>query len=261
MEDGIWVPCVTMSEKPKILVVDDEAGMRVTLKAILMKKGYSVSVAVSGEQALEEAKKTEYQLILMDIKMSGMSGVEAFIRMKTINPKATVIMMTAYALEEETKKAIQEGAYAIVHKPFDMERFLAVIVECLKKQNIILVVDDREDDRSVIKALLEEKGFKVVDVESGEECINQVKLRRYQVILLDIRLPGISGVETLKQVKEIRPDVGVIMISAYDEKSLIEESLRRGSFTCLQKPLNIDNLLGVVNQCMGNPSGELEGSD
>ena len=245
------MPAENSAKEPvKILVVDDQAGMRLTLKGILSRKGYDVSTAEDGLQAIEAAKKTEFRMILMDIKMPGMSGVETFIKIKELNKTATVIMMTAFAVEDEIKRAIQEGAYAVIHKPFDMERILGVIGECLKNQTLVLLVDDRLEDRNLFKQILEKKNYKVVDVGSGEECLKQVKERRFQVILLDIRLPGINGVETLKRVKEIRPDVGVIMITAYSEKELVQEAVEQGSFTCLQKPLDMENLLGVVSRCL-----------
>ena len=239
-----------VKEPVKILVVDDQAGMRLTLKGILSRKGYEVWTAEDGPQAIEAARKTDFRLILMDIKMPGMSGVETFIKIKEMNKSATVIMMTAFAMEDEIKQAIQEGAYAVIHKPFNMEKILDVIGECLKNQTLVLLVDDRIEDRNLFKHILEKKGYKVVDVGSGEECLTQVKERRFQVILLDIRLPGINGVETLKRVKQIRPDVGVIMITAYSEKELVQEAIEQGSFTCLEKPLDMENLLGVVSRCL-----------
>ena len=245
-------------EPVKILVVDDQAGMRMTLKGILSRKGYDVSVAEDGNKAIEAARKTNFRMILMDIKMPGMSGVETFIKIKEFNSSATVIMMTAFAVEDEIKRAIQEGAYAVVHKPFDMEKILSIICECLKNQTLILLVDDRIEDRNLFRMVLEKKGYKVVDVSSGEECLRQVEERRFQVILLDIKLPGIDGVETLRRVKQIRPDVGVIMLTAYSEKELIEEAVREGSFTCLKKPLDMDELLEVVSQCLRREGGKIK---
>ena len=86
-------------EKIKILVVDDQAGMRLTMKGILTRRGYDVTVAEDGAKALEAVKSMKFRIIFMDIKMPGMSGVDTFVKIKEINPKATVIMMTAFALD------------------------------------------------------------------------------------------------------------------------------------------------------------------
>lgn len=235
----------------KILVVDDQPGMRLTLQGILKKKGYDVQVAENGMKAVEMVKQTDYRVIFMDIKMPGISGVEAFIQIKAINPRATVIMMTAFALEEEIRTAIQEGAYAVIYKPLDIDKILRVVTECLENQTLILLVDDRVEDRSLFKVILEKKGYNVVDVETGEDCIRQVKEKRFQIIILDMKLPGMDGMETLKEVKKIRPDVAVIMVTAYSETQILEDAMKFGSFACLKKPVDIPKLVDTVKKCLG----------
>ncbi len=232
----------------KILVVDDQAGMRLTLKGILSKKGYDVTVAQDGMAALEAVKKTHFQVILMDIKMPGMSGVETFVKIKEVSPNSVVIMMTAFALEEEIKRAIREGAYAVIHKPFEMDKILDIIGECLKDQPLVLVVDDRLQDRDSLKTILEGRGYRVVEAGSGEECVKALKEQLIQIILLDVWLPGMDGIETLKEVKKIRPEVGVIMVTAHSEAEIIEEASKQGSLKFMEKPLDINHLLDVVDR-------------
>jgi two-component system, NtrC family, response regulator HydG len=239
-----------MNRAVRILVVDDQPGMRLTLKGILKKKGYEVAIAEDGLQAVEMARKTEYRVIFMDIKMPGISGVEAFVRIKQFSPKATVIMMTAFAMEDEIKRAIQEGAYAVLYKPLDIEKILRVVSESLEKQTLILLVDDRVEDRNLFRVILEKRGYSVTEVESGEECIKLIKEKRFQVILLDIKLPGIDGVETLKEIKSVRPDVAVIMVTAYSENELVEQAMQGGSLAFLKKPLDIQKLIETVNDCL-----------
>src|SRR5207245_6684562 len=101
------------------------------------KKGYRVSVAADGTKALEMARQTPFRVIFMDIKMPGMSGVETFIKIKEINPGATVIMMTGFAVEDDVKRAIQEGAYAVIYKPFDMDKILSIVEECRDGRHLI----------------------------------------------------------------------------------------------------------------------------
>lgn len=245
----------TAVESPRILVVDDQMGMRLSLKGILTKRGYTVAVAEDGVQALEMARQTEYRLILMDIKMPGLSGVETFIKIKAFSPHTTVIMMTAFAAEDEIRLAIQEGAYAIISKPFAMEQMLAIIKECLDKRTLVLIVDDQLESANLLKDIFEKRGYRVCVVDSGEECLKEVSQRRYQVILLDIKLPGIDGVETLRRVKELRPDVCVIMMTGCATEDLIEKALRKDSFACVRKPFDIDNVLQVINRCLQEERG------
>ncbi len=242
-----------------ILVVDDQASMRLTLKGILSKKGYDVFVAEDGLRALEEVKKRDYGLIIMDIKMPGLNGVDAFIKIKEINPKVPVIMMTAFALEDEIRRAINEGAYAVLYKPFDMERIFEVIGECIENKTLVLLVDDSIEDRAAYKLSLERKGYKVLETRSGEECLKCVKERKFQVILLDMRLPGINGIETLKEIKKVRPDLPVIMVTGHSEDQMVENAMKSGSFAYLAKPVDIKKLMEVIDQTLAVEQGKSQG--
>jgi len=105
-----------------------------------------VDVAESGEGAVDALKKGDYRIIFMDIKMPGMSGVEAFVKIKEMKPNIHVIMMTAHAVDDEIHQAIREGVYAVVLKPFEVEEILIIIQDCLKQQKLALIVDDQAQD-------------------------------------------------------------------------------------------------------------------
>jgi DNA-binding NtrC family response regulator len=237
------------NETIRMLVVDDQAGIRLSLSGILTRKGYRVSVAESGEQALEEVRRNDFRVIFMDIKMPGMSGVDAFVKIKEISPRSAVIMMTAYALEDEIRRAVREGAYAVAHKPFDMERILSIVEESLHGKTLILVMDGAPASREGVKQALEKKGYKVVDVESAEECVRQVKERRFQIVLLDVKSPE-GEMRALKEVRDLRPDVAVIVVTARSAEDLVEDALKKGSFVCLSKPVEMDRLMETVDRCL-----------
>ena len=120
-------------EKTNILVVDDLRSMRLTLGGILEDEGHNVVTAENGYQAIEAVKKTHFDLIFMDIKMPGIDGVQTFREVKKIDPRAAVIMMTAYSVEDLVKEALEEGAYTVVYKSFDIGRIMAIIEELGRK--------------------------------------------------------------------------------------------------------------------------------
>ncbi|MBW2116078.1 MAG: response regulator, partial [Deltaproteobacteria bacterium] len=86
-----------MTKKPRILVVDDEAAMRESLKDWLKEDGYEVGLAAGGKEAIAMAEEKNWEVILLDLKMPGMDGLEALKRLKEVIPEAEVLMMTAYA--------------------------------------------------------------------------------------------------------------------------------------------------------------------
>ena len=125
---------MSAERKTSVLIVDDRPSMTRTIALILKHKGYAVDVAQDGPSAIEKVKQTPFDAVLMDIKMPLMSGVEAHRRIKAIRSRMAVIMMTAYALEDLVAEALQEGAYAVIHKPLDMDRVIELIEEAGKKR-------------------------------------------------------------------------------------------------------------------------------
>ncbi|MBI3930867.1 MAG: response regulator, partial [Chloroflexi bacterium] len=98
-------------EKTNILIVDDLRNMSLTLGGILEDEGYNVVIVADGYQAIAAVSKSHFDIIFMDIKMPGIDGVQTFTEVKKIDPRAVVLMMTAYSVEDLVKQAVSEGAY------------------------------------------------------------------------------------------------------------------------------------------------------
>jgi DNA-binding NtrC family response regulator len=233
--------------KTNVLVVDDLRSIRLTLGGILEDEGYNVVLAENGYQAIEAAKKTPFDLVFMDIKMPGINGVQTFREIKKVNPEAVVIMMTAYSVEDLIREALEEGAYAVVYKPFDIEKIVSIIESALQK-TLILVVDDSFTDRETLKTILEEKGYSVVTAGTGSEALARVRDKRFDIIFLDVKLPDIDGVDFFEQVKAIDPDVAVIMMTGYSETELMQRVISQGAYTCIYKPFNVDRVISLVGE-------------
>lgn len=108
-----------MSAKARILVVDDERGMCEFLRFLLQEEGYEVEVAHSGDQALAKVQQSRYQLILADIKMPGLDGLEMLRKLREADEETVVIVMTGYSSLDSAIKAIQYDASDYLTKPFD----------------------------------------------------------------------------------------------------------------------------------------------
>ena len=134
----------------KILVVDDEQSMREFLDIMLKKEGYKVSLASNGEEVLKYIDKDIFDLVLLDIRMPKMDGIAVLKRIKSTSPETVVIMITAYASADTAIKAMKEGAYDYITKPFKIDEIKLIIKNALEKkhlqkENILLkqVVRDR----------------------------------------------------------------------------------------------------------------------
>ena len=122
-----------MPQHTSILVVDDHSAIRVTLSDILQDEGYDVLFAASGEEAVAVLQGGHFDAVLMDVRMRGINGLEAFRRMKRFCRDVKVILMSAFSGDELKEESLQEGAIAFLPKPLDMENLIDLIGETVSR--------------------------------------------------------------------------------------------------------------------------------
>jgi DNA-binding NtrC family response regulator len=228
-----------MHDKPTILVVDDNQDLLNTFAMILKRRGFSVQTAGDGFSAVNKFKEQDFDVTLMDIVMPEMNGVDASRKMKEINPEAPIILMTAYSDEELLQTARDEGVRQIIHKPIRIDQLIQIITEAADGQPI-LVVDDDADICSTLTQILKGQGYDVLTAGSGEEAITMSQNKACQMAFVDVKLPNIDGLETLLRLKEINPDITVIMMTGFrnEVKDALDKAQEASAITCLYKPFD-----------------------
>lgn len=232
--------------KPQILVVDDQRSMRLTLSGIIEDQGYDVFEVEDGYQAIEAASKNTFDLVFMDIKMPGINGVQTFREIKKISPDTVVIMMTGFAVEDLVKEALDEGAFTVVYKPFEDIEKVIDLIDSLLNPMLILVVDDRVSDRDILSQILTDKGYRVAGAADGDEAIQMVQGNQYNIIFMDIKLPGKDGFATFQEIKAINPDAGVIFMTGFIMEDSLRGALVAGGYPIAYKPFDIESVLDMV---------------
>jgi len=106
----------------------------------------------------------------------------------------------------------------------------------------ILIVDDEPDAVELLREFLAGKNYEVSAAANGEEALRKVKAERPHMILLDVRMPGMNGLEVLRQVRQIDQEVGVIIVTAVNEEETGREAFKLGAFDYIVKPLNLEYL-------------------
>lgn len=114
----------------------------------------------------------------------------------------------------------------------------------------ILIVDDEESICLSLKGILSDEGYEVLTAQSGEECLDIIEEELPSLVLLDIWLPGIDGVETLKRIKSRCPQMQVIMISGHGTVESAVATTKLGAFDFIEKPLSLDKIVLVVNHAL-----------
>jgi two-component system response regulator HydG len=139
-----------MSRNPRILVVDDETAMRESLKDWLQEEGYEVGLAEGGAEAIEMARGGAWDIILLDLKMPGMDGLQTLRKLKQVAPEAENLMMTAYASVDTAVQAMKEGAFDYLVKPFDPDEVEVQIKKIVGHKELV-------EENLLLRQKLEEK--------------------------------------------------------------------------------------------------------
>lgn len=142
--------------RKRILVVDDEKRQREILELILSEENYQVSTASSGEQAIKMVKQERFDLVLTDLKMSGMDGIQLLTQLTQFDSSIIVILMTAHGSIDSAKEAIKLGAYDYLEKPLDRDKLLEIVQRALEKLNLLdtEIIGESEEMSKVKKMIL-----------------------------------------------------------------------------------------------------------
>ena len=247
-----------MTEKIRVLIVDDDVGILETLSDILEAEGYEVATAESGSKAIEQSKETPFDVALIDIVMPVMNGVQIFREIKKINPQIRAILMTGYAVNDLANEAFAEGAWKVLYKPLDLKQLMELL-RTAKKDPIILVIDDDLEFCHTMKDILEDKGHRVFIAGDGEEALDLACKTSYDILLIDMKLPTINGLETYLAIRQFNPKAAAIMMTAYREETrdLVQEALDKNAIVCLYKPFAPEDMLNLIE---GTVWGGADGS-
>ena len=244
----------------KILVVDDEPNIRNLCYQFLRKDGHQVMTAARGSQLLAMLLSEKPDLIIMDLRIPGEEGLSLLkkIRDKAGN-KIPVIVFSAYVSQDIEKQAYEAGAAEVVHKTIPMSELVdkanrilsarnlsAGSLPPLKERKTLLLVDDDPQIIKLLETYFTGKGFKTISAHDGEEAIEFVKDLHPAVVLMDMGLPGMDGMLTLIRMREIDPNLGIIIMTGMQDDALAKEAIEKGAYHYILKPIDMQYLELVV---------------
>jgi DNA-binding NtrC family response regulator len=241
----------------RILVVDDEASLLMTLVANLELEGFEVSEAKNAEQALSEVRARDFDLVLSDIRMPGMSGVDLCRAIHKLRPDLPVVLMTAFSVESVMREAVNEGAMLVIPKPFAIEHLVRILISAMRRP-VVLVIDDTPEVAETITAALHAVGLPARAVYDGEAALDAFRAGDISVCIVDMVMPGLSGADVIERLRGIDARVVVIAVSGHD----VDELFRRVSSltdTFLRKPIDPAELLQAIASARLRSTAKAEG--
>jgi CheY-like chemotaxis protein len=245
------------NHRRQILLVDDDVDICHNLSDILTDLGYTVDSAHDGPAALELVRRHPYDVALLDLRMPGMDGLTLYREIKKLRAGTVAILVTAYAGGSTADDALAAGAWHVVPKPVDLPRLLGLVDEALG-QPLVLVVDDDRDLCDNLWDLLRERGYRVSVAHDGREAAEQLNESAFQVVLIDMKIPGGNGAEVFRMVRGANPQARTVLITGHrgELDGLVARVLAEGADAVCYKPFDVPRLLGALGALVAPREGE-----
>lgn len=229
----------------RILLVDDEEGLRITLAANLELEGFEVVEATDGRHAVELLETGTFDLVLSDIRMPRMTGIELFGEVRRRQPNLPVVLMTAFTDEVELERAYRAGVFAVLPKPFGVDHAIQTVARAIPRP-FVLVVDDIGTDAESTGEALGAVGLRVVTADSSQAAVDRLSAGDIDVVVTDLKMPEVDGAELTRIVRSNHPGVSVIVFSGYDVPDLMRRATSSGAVACLRKPMDPGGLIKAI---------------
>lgn len=244
---------MTMSEKSRILVIDDEIGICEGVKRALELEGFQVKIALDGKSGLALVKENGFDLVLLDVKMPEISGLDLIGMIHQIDPEIICIMITGYATVEMAVSAIKQGAYDFLTKPFSVDILLLAVNQGLERRILSLEAKRTARVKEEMQKLAEEKTRLEELDKAKKEFIRLVThelkspvsaVENYLKLILQGYVPPEKQKETLKQC----------IVRTQEERKLIDDLLELGQLETIESFPKTQVHLGkvldlVINEC------------
>jgi PAS domain S-box-containing protein len=242
-----------------VLIVDDDKVIREQLEKELARNFFRTLLAADGKTALETFSEEEIDILLLDVKLPDMDGLEVLKKVKEEKPDCEVIVITGFGTQEIAIQSLRIGAIDYIEKPIKMDELSAALgrtqeklaeKEGLSYKNTLLVIDDEAIIAEQLKRFLEKEGYEVFSAYNGRDGLNIIENNRIDVIISDIKMDDMDGIEVLQRAKRLYQDIEGIIVTAYYDRDFAIKSLRAGAIDYITKPINLDDLLFSINKAI-----------
>lgn len=248
------------AKKVKVLIIDDEAEFLKSISKALSRRDLFVRTAKDGAEALEILERQLFDVVLLDMKMPGMSGEQTFSQISARWPYLAIIILTGHPSTPQAFRTSREGVFDYVAKPCDIEVLTEKIRTAASEGTLyqsgessdqpvrLLIVDDEEEFLVSLTRVLTRRGMLVAKAANSVSALKLLSRQPFDVALLDIKMPRIDGIQLFHQIKIRHPLVEVIMLTGHPSVETAFESSRVGAFRYLTKPPDIEELTRSIRE-------------
>ena len=246
-------PVASASSRPTVLVADDNPVVREVMRDLLEEAGYTVAEADGGAEALRLARLLQPALLTLDVMMPDLDGFDVIqvLRNDPITRELPVLFVSA---SPEPERGAALGGSGFLLKPFAPEELLEQVSRLILPQApLVLVVEDDAHVRPVLMRVLERGGFQVAEAADGLTALDLVQRLPPDLVLLDIRMPGMDGYEVLRQIKQnpAYQHIPIVVLTASDLSNVARKRVMdMGATLFLEKPIGSEELLTEIKRLL-----------
>jgi CheY-like chemotaxis protein len=259
----------------EVLLVDDEAVVLAVLREVLRRGGYRVTTASSGEEAIDLMRRRPFDLVLTDKNLPGLSGLEVGRAARALTAPPAVVLMTGYSSQEAAAAAGDIGAHDFIEKPIaDLETFRTRVRRALSRHaqqqsraparasepagRVLLV--EAEGLRRQLMAEFLGRSYPVDSVSNGAEAQQRLQQERFDLVLADRNLPGLSGLRVIEQGQRLLPHCACVLYTAYPSIETVRQAFTQGVDNfCLRPNDDLKSLGQKVAEALRSRGGILLG--
>lgn len=224
---------------PHVLIVDDDSPIRILLSAILRRDGYDVSEAADGAEALALLERTEFDVILLDLMMPRMSGGDLLDHLAGQPTRRRNVIVVTAANERQIRGVNNARVRTVLRKPFDLDQLRNEVRDATERH--LLLVEDDAAERYIAERELAPSGYTITTAADGRDALQALAGRNYDAVVVDLRLPTISGYDVIDHVASRPGRPPIIVLSALEEP---ERDIVADAF--LHKPEGMAHLLPTL---------------
>jgi PAS domain S-box-containing protein len=246
-EEVADVPTPLLRGTETILVVEDQEQLRKMAAKVLRGYGYTVLDAATPLEALAlSARHSDtLHMLLTDVVMPGMSGPELAARLHHLRPSMKIVLMSGYCERNVADRSNTDLCDGYLAKPFSPQSLAAKVYDTLHPppaNRTILMVDDEPAIRNILRAILTEAGYSVMEAENGREAMQLIKSSTVDLIITDLVMPEQEGIETIQALRQKHANLKIIAISGQFAGPMLHAAEILGAHASLTKPIE-PNLL------------------
>jgi DNA-binding NtrC family response regulator len=235
--------------RPRLLIVDDDEGIRRSLARIMRSKGFDVELAGDGESAVELARRFRPQLLILDIRLPGMDGVATFSAIREELPAVPAVFMTAFAASDRAVAAHELGGISVFSKPLDIPSVVE-LAQNSSRSAPVLIVDDDQHLLSSLSRALRTANIASDTADTLDRALRCIRQRPDRVVIADVFLGDGFGYELLQEMSGQSREHAMVLVTGNREWMLEQPGLQNANFKlhCLAKPLDVESLIGHVKK-------------